>query len=77
MWIRSQDRDKLINLDKVKTIFMTITNFRYEIKADDITLGVYTSKNNAIDTLAYIHDCIYLGKNEMFMPIEENGELVK
>lgn len=77
MWIRTQDRDKLVNSDRVKNIFITITNFRYEIKADEITLGVYTSKENAIDALAYIQECIYLGKNEMNMPLEKDGELLK
>lgn len=77
MWIRTQDRDKLVNSDRVKNIFITITNFRYEIKADEITLGVYTSKENVIDALAYIQECIYLGKNEMNMSLEKDGELLK
>ena len=79
MWIRTKDRDELVNLDRVKNIFIEklvkLTNPKWSLIADEITLGTYTSEENAIDALAYIHECIYLGKNEMFMPIEENGEL--
>lgn len=79
MWIRNQDRDELVNSDIIKNIFIEklvkLTNPKWSLIADEITLGTYTSEENAIDALAYIHECIYLGKNEMFMPIEENGEL--
>lgn len=77
MWISTQDRDKLVNSDRVKNIFITITNFRYEIKADDITLGTYTSKNNAIEALDYIATSTSLDKKGIDMLIEENGKLLK
>lgn len=77
MWISTQDRDKLVNSDRVNNIFITITNFRYEIKADDITLGTYTSRNNANTVLNYIFYYIGLGDKGIDMPIEENGKLLK
>lgn len=81
MWIRTQDREELVNADRVKNIFINklikLTNPRWEIKADELTLGVYTSEDNAIDVLAYIQECIYLGKAEMNMPLEKDGELSK
>lgn len=81
MWIRTQDRKELINADRVKDIYVDkiikITNPRYVIYADELTLGVYTSEDNAIDALAYIQECIYLGKAEMNMPLEKDGELLK
>lgn len=81
MWIRTQDREKLVNADRVKDIYVDkiikITNPRYVIYADELTLGTYTSEDNAIDALAYIQECIYLGKNEMNMPLERDGELLK
>lgn len=81
MWIRTQDREELVNANIVKNIYVDklikITNPRYVIYADELTLGVYTSEDNAIDTLAYIQECIYLGKSEMNMPLEKDGELLK
>lgn len=81
MWIRTQDREKLVNANVIKGIFIykliEITNPKYVIYADELILGTYTSEDNAIDTLAYIQECIYLGKNEMNMPLEKDGELLK
>lgn len=81
MWIRTQNREELVNADRVKDIYVDklikITNPRYIIYADELILGTYTSEDNAIDTLAYIQECIYLGKNEMNMPLEKDGELLK
>lgn len=81
MWIRTQDRKELINSDRKKDIYVykiiKTTNTRYVIYADELTLGTYTSEDNAIDALAYIQECIYLGKNEMNMPLEKDGELLK
>lgn len=81
MWIRTQNREELVNANIVKNIYVDklikITNPRYVIYADELTLGTYTSEDNAIDTLAYIQECIYLGKIEMNMPLERDGELSK
>ena len=81
MWIVNQDRDELINSDRVKNIFINklikLTNPKYEIKADETTLGVYTSEENANKVLNYILYCLCSGKKEMNIAIEENGELLK
>ena len=81
MWIRTKDREKLVNANVIKGIFIyklrEITNLKYVIYADELILGTYTSEDNAIDVLAYIQECIYLGKNEMNMPLEKDGELLK
>lgn len=79
MWIRNQDRDELVNSDRIKNIFIEklvkLTNPKWSLIADEITLGTYTSEDNAIDALAYIQECIYSEKKGMNMPVEENGEL--
>lgn len=79
MWIRNQDRDELVNSDRVKNIFIEklvkLTNPKWSLIADEITLGTYTSEGNAIEALNYIQECICLGKNEMLMPSEKDGEL--
>lgn len=81
MWVRTQDREKLVNANVIKGIFIhkirETTHPKYVIYADELILGTYTSEDNAIDTLAYIQECIYLGKNEMNMPLEKDGELLK
>ena len=81
MWIRNQDRDELVNLNRIKNIFIEklvkLTNPKWSLIADEITLGTYTSEDNAIDALAYIQECVYLGKAEMNMPLERDGELLK
>ena len=79
MWIRNQDRDELVNSDRVKNIFIEklvkLTKPKWSLIADEITLGTYTSEDNAIETLNYIQECICSEKKGMYMPIEENGEL--
>lgn len=87
MWIRSQDRLKLINsysYNRIKIediLSIIVEKHDYVIVAyrneDKVILGTYTSEDNAIDTLAYIQECIYLGKAEMNMPLEKDGELLK
>lgn len=79
MWIRNQDRDELVNLDRVKNIFIEklvkLTNPKWSLIADEITLGTYTSEDNADKVLNYIFYCICSGNKGIYMPIEENGEL--
>lgn len=84
MWIRTQDRCGLVNANEIKNIFIediSIIKHNYLIIAykhtEAIVLGTYTSKENAIDALAYIQECIYLEKNEMNMLLEKDGELLK
>lgn len=81
MWIRTQDREKLVNANVIKGIFIyklkEIKNLKYVIYADELILGTYTSEDNAIDVLAYIQECVYLDKAEMNMPLEKDGELLK
>lgn len=79
MWIRNQDRDELVNSDRVKNIFIEklvkLTNPKWSLIADEITLGTYTSEGNAIEALNYIQECICSEKKGMNMPIEVDGEL--
>lgn len=86
MWIRSQDRLTLINFYsynkiEIEDISIIEEQHNYVIIAykdkDGIILGTYSSKENAIDALAYIQECIYFCKVEMYMPLERDGELVK
>lgn len=80
MWIRTKDRLTLVNVNGVKNIYvdkLIVIKPKYIIYADELILGTYTSEDNAIDTLAYIQECIYLGKAEMNMPLEKDGELLK
>lgn len=79
MWIRTKDRDELVNSDRVKNIFIEklvkLTNPKWSLIADEITLGTYTSEENANKVLDYIFYCICSEKKGMNMPVEENGEL--
>ena len=85
MWIRTKDKCGLVNTHKIKHLFiedMPIINKEkhdYMITAykdvEVIVLGIYSSKENAIETLNYIQECICSEKKGMNMPIEENGEL--
>lgn len=86
MWIRSQDRLTLINFysyNKVEIEDISIIEEKHDYviiaykDEDGIILGTYSSKENAIDALAYIQECIYFCKVEMYMPLERDGELVK
>lgn len=79
MWIRNQDRDELVNSDRVKNIFIEklvkLTNPKWSLIADEITLGTYTSEDNADKALNYIFYCICSGNKWIDMPVEENGKL--
>lgn len=85
MWIRTKDRFSLVNINEYNKIFLEgmlmIDKNNYVIitykDKEEIILGAYSSKDNAIDALAYIQECIYLGKAEMNMPLEKDGELLK
>lgn len=81
MWIRTKDRKELYNTNVLRNIYIRKlyrNNTEWVIYADgEFDLGTYTSEDNAIDTLAYIQECIYLGKAEMNMPLEKDGELLK
>lgn len=86
MWIRTQDRLALINSYsyykiEIKDISIIREKHDYVIIAckdeDEIILGTYSSEENAIDALAYIQECTYLCKVEMYMPLERDGELLK
>lgn len=86
MLIRTQDRLALINSYsyykiEIKDISLIREKHDYVIIAckdeDEIILGTYSSEENAIDALAYIQECTYLCKVEMYMPLERDGELVK
>lgn len=81
MWIRTKDRKELYNTNVLRNIYIRKlyrNNTEWIIYADgEFDLGTYTSEDNAIDVLAYIQECIYLGKNEMNMPLEKDGELLK
>lgn len=81
MWIRTQNRKELYNANVLRNIYIRKlyrNNTEWVIYADgEFDLGTYTSEDNAIDVLAYIQECIYLGKTEMNMPLERDGELVK
>ncbi len=85
MWIRTKDRFSLVNINEYNKILLEsmlmIDKNNYVIitykDKDGIILGAYSSKDNAIDALAYIQECIYLGKAEMNMPLEKDGELLK
>ena len=86
MLIRTQDRLALINSYsyykiEIKDISFIREKHDYVIIAckdeDEIILGTYSSEENAIDALAYIQECTYLCKVEMYMPLERDGELVK
>jgi hypothetical protein len=85
MWIRTKDRFSLVNINEYNKILLEsmlmIDKNNYVIitykDKEGIILGAYSSKDNAIDALAYIQECIYLGKAEMNMPLEKDGELLK
>lgn len=87
MWIRSQDRLKLINSYSYNRIeiegILSIIEEKHDYvivaykDKEEIILGAYSSKENAIDALAYIQECIYLCKTEIYMPLERDGELLK
>lgn len=85
MWIRTKDRFSLVNINEYNKILLesmlVIDKNNYVIitykDKEGIILGAYSSKDNAIDALAYIQECIYLGKAEMNMPLEKDGELLK
>ena len=87
MWIRSQDRLKLINsysynkieIEGILSIIEEKHDYVIVAYKDEagVVLGSYSSKENAIDALAYIQECIYLCKVEMYMPLEKDGELLK
>lgn len=87
MLIRTQDRLALINSYsyykiEIKDISIIREIHNYVIIAckddeDEIILGAYSSEENAIDALAYIQECTYLCKAEMYMPLEKDGELLK
>lgn len=87
MLIRTQDRLALINSYsyykiEIKDISIIREKHNYVIIAckddeDEIILGAYSSEENAIDALAYIQECTYLCKVEMYMPLEKDGELLK
>ncbi len=86
MLIRTQDRLALINSYsyykiEIKDISLIREKHDYVIIAckdeDEIILGTYSSEENAIDALAYIQECTYLCKVEMYMPLEKDGELLK
>lgn len=57
LWIRSQDKENLINVNKIE-----ITDFcdayKSTIWGDDILLGKYSSKEKALKVLDMIQECI-------------------
>lgn len=57
LWIRSQDKENLINVNKIE-----ITDFcdayKNAIWGDDILLGKYSSKEKALKVLDMIQECI-------------------
>lgn len=81
MWIRSQDKKELYNLNALINIYIRKlyrNNTEWIIYADgEFDLGVYASEENANKVLDYIQECICSGKKEMNMPIEVDGELIK
>lgn len=76
MWVRSQDKRILINIDNAVIIerqILKITSYAICChKEFDIDLGVYLSFENAMKVLDKLHKCINynIDENEVFqMPL--------
>lgn len=81
LWIRSQDKENLINVNKIEITDFCDT-YKSTIWGDDILLGKYSSKEKALKVLDMIQDFIknmyvgmtnYMGK-PFQMPLDSEVE---
>ena len=81
LWIRSQDKENLINVNKIEIIDFCDA-YKSAIWGDDILLGKYSSKEKALKVLDMIQEFIknmyvgmtnYIGK-PFQMPLDSEVE---
>ena len=74
LWIRSQDRKRLIKCEKLITVEFT-DKAECEIWNDTVKLGTYTTKERALEVLDEIHNILqpkYILDTKSVIP---NGEI--
>ena len=73
LWIRSQDKESLVQCNNYINYFYDDIENEHVIGSHGYTLGVYETKERAIEVLDEIQDELI---SSDFMPIEKNEEVV-
>lgn len=65
IWIRSQNKEKLINVNKIEIEYTDVAmdktqlkSIEYAIWGDNVKLGIYSTKEKALKVLDEIQECI-------------------
>ena len=73
MWIRTQDRERLINVNEVYIDTLVESSLTIH-SGDDAWLGTYSTKERCLEVLDEIEECIDLGYVPVRIPNRKTQE---
>lgn len=76
MWIVSQDKEAIFNLDQIINIGIEKTNGQFYIEADGDTVGIYRTEERALQVLEDIHRVYGLSELYKYSTEEEREAIM-